>query len=189
MQPGHDLLIHQNLKRVGSLKVLSNSFQFHTYQIMHKMLENDVFHPSIDYNNFCKVTETIPCVFSDFMKEIRSIKVNEISEKKKKEEAYNILFKYRVILIKFLKQCNCEFSYNIFGIFRFIKKQKIPSGVYEFRLSDKALDGVGHVKVQVMSRRYGLLEYSDYFIASGRRVVIECQSGKILIAVENSGYL
>jgi len=76
-----------------------------------------------------------------------------------------------------------------YGDDKFIKKQKIPSGVYEFRLSDKALDGVGHVKVQFMSRRYGLLEYSDYFIASGRRVVIECQSGKILIAVENSGYL
>ena len=79
-----------------------------------------------DFFNMIK----IPPLFYIFLKELRSIEVDKINQNI--EKCYNILFKYRIIIISFLKQCNCQFDYDLFGIFRFTKKINIGGGKFSY---------------------------------------------------------
>jgi hypothetical protein len=59
----------------------------------------------------------------------------------------------------------------------------------EIRIKSKDTKNLGGLKIEFKSKTHGVLEYTDHPIDPGRKLIVTCSDGKIVIAVHNAGFL
>jgi len=114
------------MKNKGFILISNNYIEVKTFlkKLLHFMT-NVITSELIKQNN-------IPMIFYIFFNELKSLPLSEniILTTKETNKWYNLIYKYRILIIHILTLLKCDFDYKFFGIFRFVKKIAITKKKY-----------------------------------------------------------